>query len=112
MVTLDAWQSHETKRLGLKEYLAQSPNREAWHRVAQKAIEATDGEEEWAVKVFGLLASMGREDSVDLLDHVKSEVEDFDTSDNQKVKCFFTRLWGPCVISDFKQEQNGGKEDE
>lgn len=112
MFTLDASQLYEIERLGLKNYLDQSRYREAWYRVAQKAIKIARGNEESAAKVVGVLASGGREDSVALLDHVKSEDGAFDTSDNRKVECFFIRVWGPCVILCFKQTQNGGNEDE
>ena len=112
MVTLSAWQSCEIRRLGLKEYLAQPPHRKAWHGVAQEAIGMAKGNEELAAKLVGVLAAAGYEDSADLLHHIKSKDEAFDTSDNQKVECFFTRVWGPFVILDFKQTQNGGNEDE
>ena len=112
MITLNASRSYEIKRLELKKYLAQSPHRKAWHEVAKEAIKIANSNEELAAKVVGVLASGGREDSVDLLDHIKSKDEAIDTSDNQKVEFLFTDLWAPCVISDFKQTQNGGKEDE
>jgi len=112
MVTLDASQSHDIERLGLKKYLVKSPNREAWHSIAQAAIKIANGDEELAATVVGKLASGGREDSAAVLGHIKNEDEAFDTLDNQKVDYVFIRLWGPCVILDFKQEQNGGKEDE